>query len=92
MLVFGPMKSLLKKILLIAGTLALAGFFSVAVAAQCLGTTRAGNQCKNKAPAGSSYCHYHNPAVKHCAATTKKGDQCRNSPQPGSPYCHVHGK
>lgn len=84
------MKTFLKKFLHLTVALALAGFLTVAEAAQCLGTTRAGKQCKNQAAPVSNYCHYHNPAVKHCAATTKDGSPCRNTPEPGSAYCRVH--
>lgn len=84
------MKAFIKRLLLITSALALTGFFTIALAAQCLGTTRAGHQCKNQAPAGSSYCHYHDPAVKHCAAKTKDGSPCRNTPESGSAYCRAH--
>ncbi|MFZ5497266.1 MAG: hypothetical protein ACOZE5_18240 [Verrucomicrobiota bacterium] len=86
------MKSFLRRFVLLALVLILTGAFSIAQAAQCMGTTRKGNQCKNQAKAGSSYCHYHDPAVKHCAATTKDGTPCRNLPQTGSAYCAVHNK
>jgi hypothetical protein len=66
-------------------------FVSSTFAAQCLGTTRKGQQCKNHASAGSSYCHFHDPSNKNrCAGTTKDGSPCRNNAKPGSSYCHVH--
>jgi hypothetical protein len=68
------------------------GAVSLAVAAQCLGTTRAGKPCKNQGAGSSSYCRYHDPAVKHCSATTNNGTQCRNLPQSGSTLCGVHKK
>lgn len=83
------MKTTLKKIILLA--LVFFGTLSVGFAAQCLGTTRAGKQCRNQG-GSSGYCHYHNPTVKHCAGTTKDGSACRNLPQAGSAYCRVHKK
>lgn len=61
----------------------------LADAAQCLGTTRAGNRCKREVKSGS-YCYQHNPAVKHCAGKTKDGLACRNLPESGSDYCRLH--
>lgn len=83
------MHTYLRKFLL--GALIFLGAVSLAVAAQCLGTTRAGKPCKNQG-AKSGYCHYHDPAVKHCSATTNNGSQCRNLPQSGSTTCGVHKK
>lgn len=64
---------------------------TVSFAAQCLGTTREGKQCRNQG-ASSGYCRYHDPAVKKCAATVKDGSPCRNPPSSGSAFCHVHKK
>ena len=81
------MKKLLK---LSATALAFVVFVGTAMAAQCLGTTRQGNRCKNHASAGSNYCRYHDPAVKHCVGINKDGTTCRNVPVAGSAYCSVH--
>lgn len=71
--------------------LALATSFGFAFAAQCLGTTRAGQPCKNQGDT-SGYCRFHNPGVTKCAARTKDGSPCRNPPSGGTIYCHVHKK
>lgn len=83
------MNTYLKRLMM--GALIFLGAVSFAFAAQCLGTTRAGKQCKNQG-GSSGYCHYHNPAATHCAAKTKDGSPCRNSPKAGSAYCGVHNK
>lgn len=81
----------MKKFLRILTAIGLSLVFTAAAwAAQCMGITREGRQCKNNA-GPSGYCHYHNPGnTNRCAARTKDGSPCRNNAQSGSVYCYVH--
>ena len=75
----------------VAALLCCFSFASTLDAAQCNGTTREGNRCRNQGDA-SGYCGYHNPSrANRCSATTRDGSPCRNPQQPGSSYCRVHG-
>lgn len=77
--------------LIVAAALSCFAFASVLEAAQCYGTTRAGNRCKNQGDS-SGYCHYHKPdRSDRCSGTTRDGSPCRNPKSPGSNYCRHHG-